>query len=273
MFAGTLEHRTMKYTSMNEMDDFRKKSIETMSYALQQFAAATAHYSELKDKFLSNVRLLLSQIAYASVPFVVIRRLGEVQYVAWKNFTKEFYDQAYETKTKDELLHFITMWNERDDHSEAEDTINKLFANKDLKDNPFFIQSVNAYKRTDYNLASLGITAMVDKLLSQYSGKITNTNFQKRINALINKIEKNGESSLDDLEMDEYILITTYSKALELFVEDCRFDQDEPELNRHWIAHGRMERTMNQMDCIMLINFLYGTILINQLAAGFDGRN
>ena len=63
----------------------------------------------------------------------------------------------------------------------------------------------------------------------------------------------------------DFILFCTYSKSLEAFGIKAEFSNDEPDLNRHWIAHGRMNRKMQQIDCIRLINFLCGTIMIARM--------
>lgn len=70
--------------------------------------------------------------------------------------------------------------------------------------------------------------------------------------------------------MKDYVLITTYLKTIELFGTDSRFNGNIPDLNRHWIMHGRMGRKMDQVDCIRLINMLQGTILLAELQERID---
>jgi len=115
---------------------------------------------------------------------------------------------------------------------------------------------------------------MIDRLLSEYSGQITSTSIKNRVEVITEKVESSGDATLDEVEINDFVLISTYTKTIELFGANSNFDKDEPELNRHWIAHGRMNRSMEKIDNIRLINILYGTILMNQMAeriAGTDG--
>lgn len=64
--------------------------------------------------------------------------------------------------------------------------------------------------------------------------------------------------------MSDFILIGTCFKALEKFGKNSEFNKDEPDLNRHWIMHGRTDHCMEQIDCIRVINIFYGTILLGK---------
>ena len=80
-----------------------------------------------------------------------------------------------------------------------------------------------------------------------------------------NKVSKDGEAGLDEFELNDYILIATFTSAVDAFGTTVKFDEAEPELNRHRIAHGRMTRSMEKIDCIRIINLLYGTLLMGKL--------
>ena len=65
---------------------------------------------------------------------------------------------------------------------------------------------------------------------------------------LKNKVSKDGEAGLDEFELNDYILIATFTSAVDAFGTTVKFDEAEPELNRHRIAHGRMTRSMEKID-------------------------
>lgn len=233
--------------------------------AIKQFAELNAPYAELARNFTDNVAPILAEIARISLPLSIIQRLGKIQYVAWKNFPEEFYEQAGGTNSEQALLEVLVSWLENNDFVEVENTISSLSETNHFKDNPVFSQAIEAYKRKDYDLACLGLTAMIDRILSDLSGMITSTSISKRAEDLKNKVLKDGEAGLDEIEVNEYILIATFTSSVDAFGATVKFDEDEPNLNRHWIAHGRMTRRMEKIDFIRIINLLYGTLLMSKL--------
>ena len=68
---------------------------------------------------------------------------------------------------------------------------------------------------------------------------------------------------------DEYATLTlalTLEKTLDSFSAFSDFSKKEPKgLNRHWIAHGRSTRKKTKLDCVKMINLIYGLLLIEQL--------
>lgn len=105
----------------------------------------------------------------------------------------------------------------------------------------------------------------LDRILSDLSGMITSTSISKRVEELKNKVSKDGEAGLDEFELNDYILISTFTSTVDAFGATVKFDEAEPDLNRHWIAHGRMTRSIEKIDCIRIINMLYGTLLMAKL--------
>ena len=61
-----------------------------------------------------------------------------------------------------------------------------------------------------------------------------------------------------------FSLFYTFNKTVEIFTANSDFHGKEPKgLNRHWIAHGRSRRKKTKLDCVKLINLVYGIILID----------
>ncbi len=256
----------MTSPEVQAMVEISVKTSTVLSETIKRFAELSAPYVEIARDFTNTVAPLLAEIAHVSLQLSVISRLGQIQYVAWKTFPKEFYVQAGATNSKQELLELVISWVEDNDFVDIESTIKSLSQIDQLKENPVFSQTIEAYRRDDYDLACLGLTAMIDRLLSDFSGMLTSTSISKRVDEIKNKVLKDGEAELDEFELNDYILIVTFTSAVNTFGETRKFDDTEPDLNRHWIAHGRMDRSMEKIDCIRLINILYGTILMNQLA-------
>ena len=50
-----------------------------------------------------------------------------------------------------------------------------------------------------------------------------------------------------------------------------KFDDPEPKiLNRHWIMHGRSLRRKTKLDCVKMIRFIYGIILLDEIAQQYE---
>lgn len=236
--------------------------MDAISSSLKKFVQAVDPYVELSQKIVTNIFPSLQIIAESSSNLGIIDRIGEAEYVAWRNFPDSLFEAAKNEKSSEGLLKLIMAMHSDDNFAEIEKTVEQLKQNEYLKDNPVFLQSINAYKRSDYDIAVLGCTVMIDKLLSAYTGMISTTNIKRRIEVIKEKVEKSEKIILDDSEINDYILIATFFNAFEKFGADSRFNEEEPQLNRHWIAHGRMERKLEQIDCIRLINLMRGIILI-----------
>lgn len=189
-----------------------------------------------------------------------------MQYVAWNYYSDSFYASAADTSSNQELLLFIESWLSSRDYTDVDDTIGKLEEYKDLNHHQVLQQAISAYRREDYDLAVLGFTTTTDRLLSTLSGRITDVSIERRVKTLWEKIKENGDAYLNDSELREFILISTYTSAMGLFGESAPFNKTEPDLSRHWIAHGRMDRKLGKIDCIRLINILYGTVLMGRLS-------
>ena len=58
----------------------------------------------------------------------------------------------------------------------------------------------------------------------------------------------------------------TFNTFAKSFYETIPFSDEEPQLlNRNWIMHGRSQREYKRIDCIKLLRFLYGIILVDYI--------
>ena len=126
-----------------------------------------------------------------------------------------------------------------------------------------YSQSVNAFRSGDSDLAVTGFTSVFDSLLADTSGNPT-SRLGPRIDAIKQKLDND-----ELLNHDEYAMITlamTLEKTLDSFSAPSDFKGKEPKgLNRHWIAHGRSTRKKTQLDCVKMINLIYGLLLIEDI--------
>ena len=215
-------------------------------------------------EFSKSVQLQLKEVAVAVSeslrPLRAAEMLGEAQYVYWNFMTNEFVDVIINSQNINETLGELI---ERDNFKAVDDTIEKCRTNPYMGNYTYlFDQSVAAFLNGQLDLAVTGFTSIIDGLLSDTSGNQT-TRIATRANAIIEKLEEN-----ETVDSDEYalmILLFTFEKTMELFSASSDFKGEEPkELNRHWIMHGRSRRRKTKLDCVKLVNFIYGILLIDE---------
>ncbi len=238
---------------------------------LVQFHEIASVYSDLAKRFAETVAPVLARLAKLSERLALVEAIGEAQYVLWEPLPDELCERLSVEMDGPQLLDEICAWHEGSGFSQIEKTIILLSSEPLLEGNAVFAQSVVAFHQDMYDIAVLGFTAVTDRLLSVCSGSIV-TNIQRRVKQIEDRLGSIDEF-LDNCDIGDYALFLTYDKALPAFGAFAPFDGDEPDLNRHWIAHGRMNREMSRMDCIRIINFLYGTILMSRLVPTRDDMN
>ena len=145
-------------------------------------------------------------------------------------------------------------------------SVGEVIAKCDLDGNLQFEDSVRAFYGGLYNVAILGFVAVLDKVLSETTGKINTINIKKRVDDIKKTINEKGEIFLYSLEGSDAVLINTYIKAFDNFKNESNFSQTEPDmLNRNWLMHGRTTKKITRMDCVKVLYMIYGTIRMAEL--------
>ena len=88
------------------------------------------------------------------------------------------------------------------------------------------------------------------------------------------KINEQGELYLDEMEGKDFLVFLTYNEAIDGIGDDEEFDKEEPqEVNRNWLMHGRTDKVYTRLDCVKVLNMIYGTIRLGELgkADAIDG--
>lgn len=133
----------------------------------------------------------------------------------------------------------------------------------ELQNDKLWIQSVESYRQSGYAVAILGFAALVDRMLSKYSG-ISDTGIKSRVNEIIQR-EKEGQ--VREQDEAEAFLINTYEHCASVYGLYRDFSEEEPPmLNRHWLMHGRRNTAVTQLDCVKVLHILYATISIGRSA-------
>lgn len=244
------------------------KMVESLHDMLQPVVEAVARCGEPLRQIKSAVKQnslrfddVVGKIVDAGRGLWVIRELGEAQFVWWDYMTEEFIDGI---EFSENINKFLRQYILQDKARKVDNTIEMIRANPIMnKHLRIFDQSVEAYKRGSSDLAVTGFTSVFDGLLSVVSNN-SGSGMKFRAGIIKDKLEND-----EVLNNDEYAMLTfalTFEKTLDSFSAPSDFKEKEPKgLNRHWIAHGRSTRKKTKLDCVKMINLIYGLLMIEDL--------
>jgi hypothetical protein len=212
---------------------------------------------EIQPKIVAGSQLMLE----IGQRLKAIERLGDAQYVCWDYMSQEFVEDVLAAPN---VNSFLRQYMIRDRFKKVEDTISKTASSTQIT--PFarlYLQSVEAFREKKNDLAVVGFTAVFDGLLSVVSENSTHK-LKYRIKVIKDKL--NNEKALSHEEYAMIAFMMTFDKTMDSFSADSDFKNKEPKgLNRHWIAHGRTLRKKTKLDCVKMLNMIYGLILVSNL--------
>jgi hypothetical protein len=235
---------------INPVAELNKKFAEMMRPLQDVFDGLREFYTDISSK-----------INEFSRPFIVMGKLSEAQFVYWDYLNDEFMNDIINSENIDETLLRIFI---NDKNQNIKNIIKKCLDNPLIKQNKrLFNQAIRAYYNQQYDLSIVGLISVFDGALSVISGEATHR-LKKRLDVLTDKIEES--ESIYNNDVAEITLGYTFFETIESLYCAKDFSTEEPaNLNRHWIIHGRSLREKTQLDCIKLINVIYGLILIDEL--------
>ena len=245
---------------MSELLDFHNISdglYDSFVHVLEVMNTLKTFVDEL-SLLANELAPLFSGLATLSSYFKLVERFGEHQFVLVDSYTGDFF-QFYVAEDIDFLA-------ER--YFASSEQVEKTASLCGLSSNAVFVQAMDAFRLEFYDLAIIGFTAVLDRVLADTTGKIKVTSLKRQFKILHRQLEAIDYRPIVNPEIDEYVLYLTYCKAIELFIENSDFEGLEPDyLNRHWIMHGRTNKKYTRLDCVKVINLIYGTIKIRQIGS------
>ena len=211
--------------------------------------------SEISSKIYDAIKKL-------SNPAVILM-LAENQFVHWNYFSRELVDVLSDSKDANQVM---MNFYKQDNFSCVNNTIELIRIELSPMQKQQFEQSILAYNQNWYDVSILGLLTISDRLLSDFSQSPNSTSFYKRAEILLEIFDDNGE--IEDDNIYTFILTYTFIETIKsLSTNTYKFGIEEPKcINRDWYLHGRYQsRTTTQLDCIKIINLIYGMILIDKL--------
>lgn len=251
-FGSALAEATQKYQEMTK----------PITEALQKYTEMMRPIKEVAESFSARFGDTVAQVAEATRPFVAIGKFKDAQYVYWDFMPKDFMEDVI---ASDNINKTLRGYESQNKYKKSDASIDKCLEHPFLASRKLvFEQTVGAYHNGQYDLAAIGFIAVIDIVLSEASSNLTHKPLD-RCNAILDKIAKK-----DALDSDEYAILTlglTFQALVDTLFKTVPFSEKEPKyLNRNWIIHGRSEKKKTRLDCIKLINFLYGILLIDELS-------
>ena len=212
---------------------------------------------------MDGIRLALLEVAKLSKPISVVYVLSKAQYVMWDMPDIELQELVLASTDINKTL---SEYHQNSNYSHIADTAEKCLAHPlIIPYSSLFKQSYDAFAEGKTELSCMGLVPIIDGLLPLNTSTGGMTNFKKRVNNLYDKVIQNEELATDEYNL--FILYTTFKNAVDILIGSSDFSQPEPDyLNRHWLMHGRSVKPKTKLDCIKLINIVYGMILLQDLA-------
>lgn len=233
---------------------------------MDKWKATYSYYGPAINGFVSNLKNALVGLSELKPDIIALDKLSKIQFVYWESLPQNILEKVISIGNDDKVLDYLGTLIENDNIFSAELTVEAVISSDFMGDNVLLEQSVSAFERGDYNLASVGFTSLLDRILAENYMNKKELSLFKRADYLLHKIQESDAFTLDDEEYAELELMYSYYQSIQQFGERSEFDNDEPvSLNRHWLMHGRTDKFMNKIDCVRIIRMLYGTMMINEL--------
>lgn len=229
--------------------------IHVVQRAAEVFEAAQNWYQQHAD----TISAYLTTFAGLSCWFSAVKRMADAQIV----FTGDLsLDLAQRICQSDSVATVVEQFYAENDDHEINTVIDRCRqAVQTSAYSELYSQTIAAYQARHYQLACLGMLAIVDGVLSDVSNN-KKTSYKLRVQEIEKKIADKFE--LTDLEKKLMCIYVSMGKFEESIFKRSDFDQAEPEdLNRHWLVHGRTRREYTKLDFIKIILWLDAIIFLD----------
>jgi len=205
------------------------------------------------------VREIFKKNKKSFMRFDALRKLGKAQFVFCDFLPDGLVESIVSSKNIEN-----TILNMIDNNQEILDAnIRALKNHKGLL--PYELlcrQSFTVFENGSYDLAVVGFLSIIDGLLTDTSKSSTHKP-TPRIEIILSKLDSYKEC--DKYGFSVGALYFSFSAAADVLFKYIPFTEKEPmNLNRHWIMHGRSKREKTRLDCIKLITFMHGILLMSE---------
>lgn len=243
---------------MSEYKDALNGIIKAMSI----FSKRLLPYKNWFDENIDNISLLLSGISNFATWSAAIDKLAKVQIVFTDDLNFEF---ARIINNSNDVENEIKHYYFDNSYEKMNNLIQRCKDSELLQDYAsFFYEIMNSYNNEDYQLACLGLFAIIDGLLTDISN-LNKTNYKVRIKTITDKIDKRLPlNQLDRKLLCIYQSINSNEVFNNSILGNADLNKKEPDnLNRHWLLHGRTNKKYTRYDCLKIFLWIEALIILN----------
>lgn len=131
-----------------------------------------------------------------------------------------------------------------------------------------FSEIIDAYGRQHFLLACMGLFAVADGMLADISCMKDSTSFEKRIKSIEQKMTDKIE--LDNIDKRTFFMQVQFDslgdKLSNSVFSFSDFTKDEPNaLNRHWLLHGRTQKTYDRYDFLKILLWIDQLVFLDTI--------
>ncbi len=233
---------------------------QLITESIQKFDEIIRPWVEAAEAWLEKIKQMSLNFEIPA-SLKVIGKLAASQYVFWDYFTEAFIDDALNGY---DINFALFDYESEDGFARSESVIKECAEHAYLQSHLLlFSQAIDAYHEEKYNLAAVGLTAVIDAVLSEATHNLTHKP-KDRCEAILDKLKAN--EYVADEEYATLTLFVTFGSMATSFYKPISFSENEPnDLNRHWIMHGRTLAENTRLVCIKLLRFLYAIIISNYI--------
>lgn len=246
-------------------ENYIKNVVPVISSMQDTFAQYDEIFLKITKRF-SEINALFAEVLKSSKTKAVtkckaIQKLGNSQLIWFDNLDDRLANDILDGKCMDTI---ITQHLEDTRYTEIDTIIRKSRQFSVLKEKKtLYSHCVSAYRKQHYDLACIGFIGIIEYLMPKISGDIT-TKSASHIQIILQKMETGA--SLNNVEFSFVAVFLSFETVIKSLFSFSKFSEAEPSnLNRHWIAHARTQKAYNKLDCVKLINLIYGLLIIGSI--------
>lgn len=211
---------------------------------VKEMSLAFETYRTWYQKNAATINAYLSAFTDYGVWASAVQKMSERQIVFTDDLTNDFAETIYRSTDIDAtvLNYYI-----EDEESRMNALISRCANNQQIEDfGTLYEQIIFAYQNGHYQLACVGLFAMLDGVLSKVSLD-EGTSFKNRIVLIQRKITDRIELSKWDKKL--WCVYVSLDSFMGTVSANESFKKDEPKkLNRNWVTHGRTRRQYTKLD-------------------------
>lgn len=225
-----------------------------------------ARVGEWYRKNEENINSFLVGFSTFSTCCSAIKKMAQHQIMFSDDISTDFANSVCNADDIDALVEDFYFGN---NEQHIKNVIRRCDAARQLQEyHNLFAEITDAYNRQHYQLASMGLFAIADGLMTDISSMKESTSFKWRIRSIEKKMSDKVE--LDNIDRRTFFMQVQFDslgdKLSNSVFGDSDFTKDEPDvLNRHWLLHGRTHKSYSRYDFLKILLWIDQLVFLDTI--------